>query len=118
MKLLSQNPTDIFGKITPPVPIDNDPFIALGKLLSLIVRFFLIAAGFIAGVYMLLGAFDWIMSGGEKEKLQKAQQKIINAIIGLLIVFIVLTLFGLITGDILGIIINTPQGWQFKIPTL
>jgi len=118
MRLLSQSSTDIIGKITPPVPIDNDPFIALGKLLSFIVRFLLIGAGFIAGAYLLLGAFDWIMSGGEKEKLQKAQQKIINAIIGLLIVFIVLTLFGLITGDILGIIINTPQGWQLKIPTL
>jgi len=118
MRLLSQASTDIFGKITPPVPIADDPFIGVGKLLSFLVKFILIMAGLIAGTYLLLGAFDWITSGGEKEKLTKAQQKITNAIIGLLIFFIVLTLFGLITGDILGIIINTPQGWQLKIPTL
>ena len=71
MQSPSQTPTDIFGKITPPVIIDNDPFVGLGKLLAFLVRFFLIVAGLIAGTYLLLGAFDWITSAGEKEKLAK-----------------------------------------------
>jgi hypothetical protein len=120
MKLISQadSMNEIFGKITPPIPISDNPFIALGSLLSLVIRLFLIIVGMLVGVYLLLGGLDWITSGGEKEKLQKAQNKITNAIIGLIIIFIILSVFGIVTGDILGIIIITPNGWQLKIPTL
>jgi hypothetical protein len=121
MKLLTQKVEDVFGKISPPPGMDigaGDPVAQLAKLLGLGVRIFLIIAGLAVLIYMLWGAFDWIISSGEKERLQKAQNKITNAVIGLLLIFAVLTIFGLLTGDILGIIVNTPQGWELRIPTI
>lgn len=34
-------------------------------------------------VYLVWGAFDWITSGGDKDAVGKARNKIINALIGL-----------------------------------
>lgn len=121
MKLFAQKVEDVFGKISPPPGMSigaGDPIAGLGKLLGLGVRLFLVIAGLAVLIYMLWGAFDWIVSSGEKERLQKAQNKITNAVIGLIVIFVVIVVFGLLTGDILGIIINTPAGWQLKIPTI
>lgn len=122
MRLIAQSDIDkVFGKITPPPGSEafgGDPIVALGKLLGTGVRLFLIVAGLFLLIYLLWGAFDWITSSGEKERVEKAQGKITNAIIGILLIFVVLAVWGLITGDILGIIINSPSGWQLKIPTI
>lgn len=106
MKLLA-DVKDIFGTISPPPEIkkfsSNDPTGAAGisKFLSnLIALFYTIAA--IVLIFMLLwGAWDWLTSEGDKEKLQSAQKKIINAIIGLLlfaIAFAVIEVLGQFTG--------------------
>ena len=113
---------DFFGGgITPPGPAGNftDPATALSKMVTFGIRMFVFLASFALLAYLMWGALDWIMSGGEKERLTKAQSKITNAIIGFFIVFIVLSLFGLITGDILGIVTKSPTGdWIFVLPTL
>lgn len=79
------NPNDIFGKIKPPpgVPTGTDP---LGTFLTFGIRILLIAAGLTTVLYLFLGGFDFITSSGEKEKVSKAQEKIRNAIIGLILV--------------------------------
>lgn len=51
-----------------------------------------IAIGFIIGViffvmYFLWGGIDWIMSGGDKQKLESSRDKITHAITGLIILF-------------------------------
>lgn len=119
---LAQGIGDIFGKISPPAGMNiggGDPIAALGKLLQVLINIFITLAALFTLIYLLWGAFDWIVSGGEKEKLQKAQNKITNAIIGLILIFVVLSIFGLLTGNILGIITNNgPNGWQLNIPTL
>lgn len=110
---LAQN--DIFGTIAPPngAPTDLGVFIGGG------IRLFLIVGGIFLLIYMLWGAFDWISSGGEKEKISKAQSKITNAIIGMFLIIVSLTLFNLIAGDILHIITVTPGGgWTINLPTL
>lgn len=91
-KLLSQS--NLFGTIQPPqgVPSGNN---ALSNILSAGIKMFFIVAGLAALLYLLLGAFDWITSGGEKEKIMKAQSKIQNAIVGLILMFVVLA--GLVT---------------------
>ena len=66
---------------------------------------------------MLWGGLDWILSTGEKEKLVKAQNKIMNAVIGIFIIILALVLFNVIAGQVLNII-DTKGGWQFKLPTL
>ncbi len=118
---LAATTTDIFGKISPPPGMGSatgDPIADLGRFLGLGINLFLTVAGLASLIYLLWGAFDWITSAGEKEKVQKAQNKITDAIIGMILVFVVFAVFSLLAGDLLGIIVNTPQGWQLKIPVL
>lgn len=59
-------------------------------VLTFIVRFFFIIAGLVALVYLLLGALSWITSGGNKESVDKAREKIQAALVGLILIFVVL----------------------------
>ena len=110
---LAQN--DIFGTIAPPTGAPTD----LGTFIGGGIRLFIIVAGLFLLIYMLWGAFDWITSGGEKERISKAQGKITAAVIGMFLVILSLTLFNLIAGDILHIIDVSPGGgWKINVPTL
>ena len=112
-RLLAQN--DIFGTIAPPqgAPTDLGTFIGGG------INIFISVAGFFLLLYMLWGGLDWISSNGEKERIAKAQAKITNAVIGMLVVVVALVLFNVIAGNILGIITVSPGGgWQFNLPKL
>lgn len=60
------------------------------------VRFFFIVAGLIALLYLLLGALAWITSGGNKENVDKAREKIQSALIGVILIFAVLAIVGVI----------------------
>lgn len=91
----------------------------IGSVFSKAIMLFIVFSAFGMLLYLLMGGLEWITSGGEKEKIVKAQQKIQNAIIGLLIVVGALTLFGVVSGNILGIVTFTKDnGWIFKIPSL
>lgn len=59
----------------------------LAKFFSGLVGILLVLATIWAFFNLLLGAFNWISSGGDKSKLESAQQKIIHSIIGLFLVF-------------------------------
>lgn len=109
MKLLAQDVEKIFGKISPPPAIEKFGGTDLSKtgsvgistfLSNLITLIYTLAA--IVLLFMLLwGAWDWLTSEGDKEKLQSAQRKIINAIIGILlfaITFAVIAVLGQFTG--------------------
>lgn len=97
----------VFGEINPPEAIKKlaggDVTGAAGIsqfFTNLVGLFYTVAA--IALIFMLLwGAFEWMTSGGDKEKLAGAQRRIINAIIGLVlfaIAFPILQLLGVFTG--------------------
>jgi len=73
--------------ITPP---------SLSDVLGFIIKGFFILAGLAAILYLLLGAFSWITSGGSKENVEKAREKIQAAVLGLIIIFIVLSLVVLV----------------------
>ncbi|MEK7597132.1 MAG: hypothetical protein AAB441_00625 [Patescibacteria group bacterium] len=60
------------------------------EVLTFIIRFFFIIAGLVALVFLLLGALSWITSGGNKESVDKAREKIQAAIVGLILIFVVL----------------------------
>jgi hypothetical protein len=79
------------------------PTVALGfkiplfnEVLTFIIRFFFIIAGLVAIIYLLLGALSWITSGGNKENVDKARDKITAALIGIIILFAVLAVIALI----------------------
>ena len=70
-------------------------------VLTFIIRFFFIIAGLVALIYFLLGALGWITSGGNKESVDKAREKIQSALIGIILIFFVLALVGVLE-NILG----------------
>lgn len=65
-------------------------------VLTFLIRFFFILAGIIAILYLLMGALAWITSGGNKENVDKAREKITAALIGIILMFVVLALIALI----------------------
>lgn len=105
-----QDPNQVeckFGTITPPSPLAS--FIPSGStgawaissfLSALIALFYSIAA--IVLIFMLIwGAFEWLTSGGDKEKIASARMRIISAIVGMIlfaITFAVIAILGRFTG--------------------
>ena len=63
-----------------------------GDILTFIIRLFFVMAGLAALLYLLLGAFTWITSGGNKESVEKARDKIQAAIVGIILVVIVVAI--------------------------
>ena len=62
----------------------------LSIILTFAIRMFFIIGGLAALLFLLLGALAWITSGGDKENVSKAQAKITNAIIGVILIAVVL----------------------------
>lgn len=102
---------DTLGKISPPPALKNFLKDPAGKdqtgagaisqfLSSSIALIYSIAA--IALIFMLLwGAFEWLTSGGDKEKLASAQRRILHAIIGIIlfaVAFAIIRVLGAFTG--------------------
>lgn len=68
--------------ITPP-----EGFAAnFSSLINGVLSFVLVIAALLVFLYLIWGAFDWITSGGDKGKTDRARQKIISAVIGLIII--------------------------------
>ena len=81
----------------------------LGDILTFLIRAFFIVAGLMALLMLLLGAMAWVTSGGNKENVDKAREKIQAALIGVILVFIVIALVGVIENVLsLGLGITRP----------
>lgn len=65
---------------------------SLAAVLGFAIKTFFIIAGIAALLFLVLGAFSWITSGGDKEKVSKAQDKIQSAVVGLIILVAVVAL--------------------------
>src|SRR3989344_4049518 len=87
----------------------------LAKFFSGIVGLLLVISTIWAFMQLLLGAFNWISSGGDKGKIEAAQQKILHAVIGLILVFSAWAIF-LILLRFLGI--SGPGGLTLTLPKL
>ncbi len=55
----------------------------LGSIISTLVGAVLVFGLLLTLLYMIWGAIDWLTCGGEKDKLDRARNKIVNAIGGL-----------------------------------
>lgn len=84
-----------------------------GKLFGGAVALLLLVAFILAFFFLILGGISWLTSGGDKAAVEAARNKIISAIIGLVIVAAVWALFQLV-GGVIGY--NILGG--FKVPTL
>lgn len=74
----------------------------LGDLVGNVIRLMFFIAGLYALVLLLLGGFEWVSSGGDDKKLSSARGKIINSIIGLVVMVAVLTLVILLEQVVFG----------------
>ncbi len=101
---------DCFVSIKAPSTVRITDF---GKLFSGAVAFLLLIAFLLAFFYLILGGISWLTSGGDKAAVETARNKIIAAIIGLIIVAATWALFQLIGG---AIGFNILQG--FEVPRL
>ena len=88
-QVLAQGSDTIEGNLPFKIPTLTD-------ILAFTLKFFFVIAGLAALVYLILGAFSWITSGGDKEAVSKAQQKIQAAVVGLIVLVLVLSIIVLI----------------------
>lgn len=98
---------NIFGEIKPPPQLE--PFtspdvtgtVGISKFLSNFIAL-VYGLALVVLIFMLLwGAYDWMISEGDKEKVEGARKKIINAIIGIIlfaVAFAVIQIIGQFTG--------------------
>jgi len=110
----------VIGTIKPPISsIPSEPTVAFGSLISAGIYLFIVVASLAMLIYLMLGAYEWIISGGEKDRLSKAQLKITNAVVGIIVMIVVLSVFCVIKLEILKI---PPLGldscFSFTIPTI
>ncbi|KKR16257.1 MAG: hypothetical protein UT54_C0013G0007 [Candidatus Daviesbacteria bacterium GW2011_GWB1_39_5] len=98
---------DIFGTVDPP-PVLN-PFLkkdstgsgAISDFLSRLIVLIYSIAGIVLLFMILWGALEWMLSGGDKEKIASARGRIFNAIIGIIlfaIAFAIIRVIGQFTG--------------------
>lgn len=113
---------EVFGKIKPPVNGigGSNPGQDLSTLLGRGINLMIVITGIVALIYMLWGALSWVTSGGDKEKLQKAQARIRSAIIGIIMTIVVLVIFNAIFSIAFpnsGVITPSNGGFKFSLPT-
>jgi magnesium-transporting ATPase (P-type) len=94
--------------------LPTDPQEGIASIVGFLIRAFFMIAALAMLTYLLWGAYDWIVSGGEKEKVAKAQNKITNAVVGMLLAIALLVVYNLITSDILKIF----PSWSISLPQL
>lgn len=89
--------------------------VMFGSVLSSIFGFLLFIAGIWAFIRLLIAGISWISSGGDKSKIEMDRDRILHALVGLLIVaaswavyLFILNFLGLTSGI----------GLNFRIPTL
>ena len=75
---------------------------SIGDIVSEFLKYLFPLAGLLVLLYLLLGGFQLMTSGGDPKKTQEAKGKITNALIGFVIVFIAYWLVQIV-GTILGI---------------
>ena len=94
---------------------ENDPGGLLSNLLRNSITLFFSIGGIGFTIMILWGGVNWILSGGDKEKIASARKRITTAIIGLVLLsltFVIMVVIGQITG------ISALQSGVFSIPGL
>lgn len=96
----------------------KSPEVLLGTFISGIVGVLLVIAAIYAFFQLLIGGLNWISSSGDKGKLEAAQNRITQAIVGLFVVFAAWAVF-LFLLKFLGVLPNLPGGAiRLNLPTI
>ena len=96
---------NVFGSVSPPSQLQSyagkSPNDAIGLFISRIIEIVYSAAIIVVVFMLVIGAFQWITSGGEKEAVAKARNRIMYALIGLALLalsFLILQVLGGVLG--------------------
>lgn len=88
----------------------------LELFLSNLIGFLTIFASILFIVYFLIGGIEWITAGGDSGKVQKARDKMVNGVIGLVVIIGAYGVIGLI-GRVIGLdLLNPAQMLESIIP--
>lgn len=98
------------GTVVPGLQTNSAPFSTLGEVLNVLVPTSIIVAGLAALVFLILGGFQYLTSGGDKIAAQAARDRIIYAIIGLVIIVAAVALIQVI-GAVFGFNIVGNISW-------
>ena len=74
-------------RVLPGGQFSNLQLITIAKLVSSFIVILMIIASILFVFSLLIGGIRWILSAGNKDSLDKAKRQIVNALVGLLIVF-------------------------------
>lgn len=96
---LAQSPIQV--QVNAPISGVN-PYTPVGQLLTNALTIIFVIAALAVLFMLIIGAFNWIISGGDKEKVEGARKRITNALIGLAILALAF-LITVVVGQILSI---------------
>ncbi len=71
------------------------------NIVTNVITLFFTVGGLGVVIYFVWGAVDWILSGGDKEKIAGARKKMTNAIIGLVLLslsYVIINIIGAVVG--------------------
>ncbi|MBI2600523.1 hypothetical protein HYW42_01105 [Candidatus Daviesbacteria bacterium] len=103
MTLIAQDIQKELGQIKAPAALE--PFIQRGGdgaggislFLSNLIALIYSVAGVVFIFMLVWGAFEWMVSGGEKEKIASAQKRITFAVIGIILLSVTFAIIAVIS---------------------
>lgn len=96
-------------RLTGTIPGVDPTRTSIGGLITSALQIVFIAAALAVLIYLVIGAFKWITSGGDKDAIGKARGSIVNALIGLFLLALAFFITVLV-GQIVGVdITNLPR---------
>lgn len=101
-QLIAQVPTIPPEVVISPPNVGVNPGASLSLIIGQVFTLIFSVAILVVLFFIIYGAFQWITSGGEKEAVGKARDRIINALIGLAVLALAF-LIANIAGSILSI---------------
>ena len=96
------NPNTPWGKLTEGEESKLPQF--FGNMLQAV----LVIAALLTLFYLIWGGIDWLTAEGDAEKLTAARKKLINAVVGLILLTAVWAIWQAIANNFLGIDMNLP----------
>lgn len=96
--------------VEPPLGLGGLEF---GDIITFLINIAFVIAAILALVYLIWGGINWITSSGDSEAVGNARNKIIAAIIGLVVVILSYFVLNFVLSDILGVG-NLQDGLQFN----
>ena len=110
---LALAPSALALQVQTPQNIGIDPKTAPSTILTSALTIVYIVAALLVLYFLIMGAFKWITSGGDKDAIGKARGSIVNALIGLAILALAVVIV-IVVGKVLNINILG----SFTIPNL